>query len=132
MSFWAGLGGFLLVPIAGTVATRVVTAVLPTPSTDEKKMNQALAVAGAAYVTTAVVAYSAAKRRGLSKGEKTFARGGMWGSAVAAAFVPAGYVLNEMAKNQPPRVAGTLTSGDVRGMLDTLTGGSINASRFAG
>jgi hypothetical protein len=151
MSFWPALGGFLLVPVVGTVATRVVHGILPRPATNEGNTNQALAIAGVAYVAAAVTAYSLSKRRGFSEGEKSFARGGMWGSALAATSVPIGYAADQALRNaaasvpigyaadqalreQPPRVAGALTSSDVRGMLDTLTGGAITASSsgFAG
>ncbi len=81
MSWIAAVGGFLLVPVVGSLAARVVSDVAKPQS-----LSSVILIGAAAHAVGAVAA-SAVSDHVKDDGLRSFAHGGVWGEGIAAGLL---------------------------------------------
>lgn len=138
--FWAKLAGWILVPGAAALATRVIAPhLVKATDTDAQKMNTLMTLSGVTHALGAAGSwYASSHLFEDSVGTQAFFRGGMWSELVSTALVPASIVASDaIAKAAPaalpagtsapalaPAVKGLDPQSNIENLISMLTGGA--------
>lgn len=111
--FWPKVAGWILVPGAAALATRLVAPHLLKPTdTPDEQMHTLMAVSGVAHALGAAASWYASEKAE-SVGVEAFFRGGMWSEMVSTVFIPGAMVV---AKQLEPAPGATPSSSVVKGL----------------
>lgn len=151
--FWPKVAGWLLVPAAAGLATRLVAPML-TDATDseDKKLNTLIAVTGVCHAVGAMACFYGSEHVE-SVGTEAFLRGGMWSEMISTALIPGMEIMANQLKAQdaanaakgiaaaPPVIKGLDAKSTIDNVVNFLTAGAsqkmaqpspYNATRLIG
>ena len=128
--FWPKLMGFLLLPAAGSLATRLAAPIAGNLAKSANPQTVAATVGALADAAIAYYAYKASEDSS-SVGAQAFARGGMWGSMIAASFLAATPIVFD--GTPMPAVSGVKNplADKAFGLLTAQAAGAVAAKRVA-
>jgi hypothetical protein len=128
--FWPKVAGWILVPGASALATRLVAPhLLKATDTPEQQMNTLMAVTGVAHALGAAASWYASEKAE-SVGVEAFFRGGMWSEMVSTIFIPGAMVIAKQLEPIPgaapaaPAVKGLDPKTHIDNLLSMLTAGA--------
>ena len=134
--FWPKVGGWLLVPTAGALATKLLapladsafSAVMKDPAKQPSPAKVAATVGACAQAAAAFVAYRVSEGDS-PVGTQAFARGGMWGSMLAAATLATSLAWYD--ETPMPAVSGATSPllDKAFGLLTAQAAGAVAAKR---
>jgi hypothetical protein len=109
MSWIAALGGFLLVPVAGSLASRVAF-----DATKPKDISTTLLIGAACHAAVGYGSFVLSEKTH-APGLQSFAYGGAWGSGIATGLLVAGagYAMTPTGKTKLSSANAALKSGDM-------------------
>lgn len=109
MSWIAALGGFLLVPVAGSLASRVAF-----DAAKPKDISTTLLIGAACHAAVGYGSYALSEKT-QAPGLQSFAYGGAWGSGIASGLLAAGagYAMTPTGKMKLAGANAALKSGDL-------------------